>query len=143
MHLYCAACNSINRVPHERLTDGPVCGRCKVPLVAAEPAILDDANLRPFLDESDLPVVIDFWAEWCGPCKMMAPHFAAASRDMPTVRFAKVDTEAAPRTSAGFGIRSIPTLILFNRGREVARVSGAMPAGELKRWVAQHLPPGP
>lgn len=139
MHLYCAACDSINRVPPERLADGPVCGRCKAPLVAGEPANLSDANLQPFLDGTDLPVVVDFWAEWCGPCKMMGPHFAAVSREMPEVRFAKVDTESSPKASVGYRIRSIPTLILFQAGREVARMSGAMQAGELKRWLGGQL----
>ena len=139
MHLYCAACNSINRVPQERLADGPVCGRCKAPLIAGEPASLTDANLQAFLEGTDLPVLVDFWAEWCGPCKMMAPHFAAVSREMREVRLAKVDTESSPQASAGYGIRSIPTLILFRAGREVARMSGAMQAGELKRWLDGQL----
>jgi thioredoxin 2 len=139
MHLYCAACNSINRVPQERLADGPVCGRCKASLVAGEPASLTDANLQAFLEGTDLPVLVDFWAEWCGPCKMMAPHFAAVSREMTEVRLAKVDTESSPKSSAGYGIRSIPTLILFKAGREVARMSGAMQAGELKRWLGGQL----
>ena len=142
MHLYCAACNSINRVPQERLADGPVCGRCKAPLIAGEPASLTDANLQAFLEGTDIPVLVDFWAEWCGPCKMMAPHFTAVSREMTGVRLAKVDTESSPKASARYGIRSIPTLILFKAGREVARMSGAMQAGELRRWIGQHAGTG-
>ena len=139
MNLVCPACGTTNRVPKDRLGDGPVCGRCKSSLLKAEPFELKEENLQAFLAGTELPVVVDFWAEWCGPCKMMAPHFEAAAREMPEVRFAKVDTESAPRASATYSIRGIPTLIVFDRGAEVARVSGAMQAAELTRWIRGHL----
>ena len=142
MHLVCALCGSTNRIPDERLHDAPVCGRCGAALMAAEPVNLTDAALPKFIAGTELPVLVDFWAEWCGPCKTMAPHFAAAARQLPDVRFAKVDSDAAPLASARFNIRSIPTLILFKGGAEVARQSGALPASQLVAWVRQHLPRG-
>jgi thioredoxin 2 len=135
MQLVCPSCGAKNRVPDERLNDAPVCGRCGSELMAARPIALDDASFERFIQGTELPVVVDYWADWCGPCKMMAPQFAAAAEQLPRVRFAKVDTEAAPRTSAQFGIRSIPTMILFKGGKEVARQSGAMQAGAIVAWL--------
>ena len=139
VHLVCPTCSTTNRVAEHRLQDGAVCGRCKAALLTPAPFALTDVTLPAYLAATELPVVVDFWAEWCGPCKMMAPQFAAAAREMPLVRFAKVDTEAAPKAAARHGIRSIPTLALFNRGAEVARVSGAMGASDLAQWIRQHL----
>ena len=139
MNLCCPACGTTNRVPTERLKDQPVCGRCGAELMAAKPAVLTDATFPAFVAHTDLPVLVDFWAEWCGPCKMMAPHFANAASQLPDVRFAKLDTDAHPQASAANGIRSIPTLVLYRDGRELARQSGAMAAGDLMRWVQSQL----
>ncbi len=135
MNLACPGCGATNRVPEERLKDQPVCGKCGVELMAAKPVALTDAVFTRYVANTDLPVLVDFWADWCGPCKMMAPHFANAAAQLPDVRFAKVDTEACPQASAAYALRSIPTLILFRGGKEVARQSGAMAAGDLVRWV--------
>lgn len=139
MNLVCPSCGASNRVPDAKLHDGPVCGRCGVALMAVNPVNVNDGILPKFIGGTELPVLVDFWATWCGPCQQMAPHFASAASQLPEVRFAKVDSDMAPGASATYGIRSIPTLILFDHGVEVARRSGAVPASELVRWVQQQL----
>lgn len=142
MHLVCPACGTTNRIPEARLDDGPKCGRCSTPLMEPAPVDLTDATFPAFVGRTGLPVLVDFWAGWCGPCRTMAPHFAEAARRMPRVRFAKLETDHNPMAASAWGIRSIPTLILFHEGREAARQSGALSAGDLQRWLQSHLPEG-
>lgn len=139
MQIACAHCLARNRVPDERLGDGPKCGQCHRALLPAEPVALSGNDLGRFVAGTALPVIVDFWAEWCGPCKMMAPHFAEAARLRPRVQFVKVDTEEAPQASGQLAIRSIPTLVLFRDGAETARISGAMSAAQLVGWLDGQL----
>lgn len=136
VQVVCPHCHTTNRLPSERLDDDPVCGRCKERLFDGNVLELDEAAFTKHLESSDLPLVVDFWAPWCGPCRMMAPHFAqAAARLEPHYRLVKVNTDEEQRLAGQFGIRSIPTLIVFKEGREVARTAGAMQTEALVNWV--------
>lgn len=139
MIIVCPECGAKNRVPEDKLSANPACGQCHQALIPLAPIELNEQNFSHFIQNSDLPILIDLWADWCGPCKMMAPHFATVAKQNPQMVFAKIDTEANPRLSSAFHVRSIPTLVLMNKSNEIARISGALRATELQQWLDQQL----
>ena len=140
VHVVCPGCSGVNRVPRTRLEGKPACGLCHAPLFQRRPTVLTGATFDAQVGRSDIPVVVDFWAPWCGPCRTMAPAFERAAAALePGVRLAKVDTQAEASLAARFGIRSIPTLVAFRGGQEVARQAGAMDAAGIAAWVQSVL----
>jgi thioredoxin 2 len=139
-HVVCPHCNAINRIPATRLADGPSCGNCHEPLYSAKPLDLTSSNFQKHIERNDVPVVVDFWAPWCAPCKTMAPAFEKAAAQLePAVRLAKLNTENEQQIAAQFRIQSIPTMALFRNGREIARQAGAMSAADIVRWVQSQV----
>lgn len=140
LHLVCPHCQTTNRIAVLHLGSAPDCGKCHRPLFSAQPVALDQAGFERQLQRDQLPLLVDFWAPWCGPCRMMAPAFEAAAAQLePHIRLAKVNTEDEQQLAARYQIRSIPTLALFWRGREIARQPGAMGQGDIVRWARSAL----
>ncbi|MGI5309929.1 thioredoxin TrxC [Rheinheimera sp. WS51] len=139
MIIACSSCHSLNRVPDERLFQAPVCGKCKSGLFTGEPIELTAANFAAHANKSDLPLVVDFWASWCGPCKNFAPIFDQVAQELePQFRFGKINTEQQQQLAAQFNIRSIPTLMIFKQGKIIAQQAGAFPKSAFLQWLSSH-----
>ena len=139
-HIVCPACGALNRVPPGKSADAAKCGRCHVPLFTRAPIEVSDAEFDRHVRANDIPVVVDFWAPWCGPCRAMAPAYARAAAELePQARLLKLNTEDYPAIAERFGIRGIPTMMMFRQGRKVADISGAMDAANVVRWVRSHF----